>query len=273
MRTVANKLSPLGLVALVGAVVVLLVGLVYAVNSTNSQTGWRSAAPDSFSQTFIVAQTPLKIAALRVVNATPLAKPAVHLTVKPKTYQVRAGYTLSSIAARVYGSSKYWTVLYWFNHIKNPNLITIGQTLKVPPRPLRIPAAPHIPAPAPVQAPVLVVAHAVTSSQAPSQSSPAPTGNSGGLSGFLSYSGLEQLWVAAGGNPAYEATAACIAEHESGGNQYALSPTNDYGYWQINGSNGALATYDAYGNARAAIQLSNDGTDWHLWTTHIYCGV
>ena len=32
--------------------------------------------------------------------------------------------------------------------------------------------------------------------------------------------------------------AAEIAMAESGGRQYALSPTNDYGYWQINGSHG-----------------------------------
>ena len=62
--------------------------------------------------------------------------------------------------------------------------------------------------------------------------------------------------------------AAEIAMAESGGNQYALSPTEDYGYWQINISNGALATFDAYGNARSAITLSDDGTNWSPWTTY-----
>ncbi len=69
--------------------------------------------------------------------------------------------------------------------------------------------------------------------------------------------------------------AAEIAMAESGGNQYALSPTDDYGYWQINASNGALATFDAYGNARSAITLSDDGTNWDAWTTYtsgVYAG-
>ena len=51
-------------------------------------------------------------------------------------------------------------------------------------------------------------------------------------------------------------------------NQYALSPTDDFGYWQINASNGSLATYNALGNARSAIILSDDGTNWSPWTTY-----
>ena len=62
--------------------------------------------------------------------------------------------------------------------------------------------------------------------------------------------------------------AAEIAMAESGGNQYALSPTDDFGYWQINASNGSLATYNALGNARSAIILSDDGTNWSPWTTY-----
>jgi len=63
--------------------------------------------------------------------------------------------------------------------------------------------------------------------------------------------------------------AAEIAMAESGGRQYALSPTNDYGYWQINGSHGpAMATFDPIGNAKAAIAISHDGTDWYPWTTY-----
>ena len=96
-----------------------------------------------------------------------------------------------------------------------------------------------------------------------SASQAAAPARSGGLSGTLGCSGLEQLWTSAGGNPADAFMAAEIAEAESGGNQYALSPTDDYGYWQINASNGALATYNAYGNARSAIILSDDGSNWN----------
>lgn len=88
------------------------------------------------------------------------------------------------------------------------------------------------------------------------------------LSGTLSCSGLEALWDSAGGNPDAAFMAAEIAEAESGGDQYAVSPTDDFGYWQINGSHGALATLNAYGNARAAIIISNNGTDWSPWTTY-----
>ena len=50
---------------------------------------------------------------------------------------------------------------------------------------------------------------------------------------------------------------------ESGGSQYAHSPTNDFGYWQINGGHGpAMATYDPIGNARAAIAISGNGSNW-----------
>lgn len=93
-------------------------------------------------------------------------------------------------------------------------------------------------------------------------------GGSGSLSGTLGCSGLEQLWDAAGGNPSHAFMAAEIAMAESGGNQYALSPTDDFGYWQINASNGSLATYNALGNAKSAIILSDDGTNWSPWTTY-----
>ena len=90
------------------------------------------------------------------------------------------------------------------------------------------------------------------------------------LSGTLSCSGLEALWESAGGSSAEAFMAAEIAMAESGGNQYALSPTDDYGYWQINGSHGpAQATFNAYGNARAAIAISDDGRDWSPWTTYV----
>lgn len=87
--------------------------------------------------------------------------------------------------------------------------------------------------------------------------------------GTLSCYGLEALWRSAGGSAWAAVTAASIAIAESGGQQYAHSPTNDYGYWQINGSHGpGLATYDAYGNARAAILISGNGTNWSAWTTY-----
>ena len=89
------------------------------------------------------------------------------------------------------------------------------------------------------------------------------------LSGNLGCSGLEALWVAAGGARSQAFIAAEIAMAESGGRQYAHSPTNDFGYWQINGVHGpAMATYNPIGNARAAIAISGNGCDWRPWTTY-----
>jgi Lysozyme like domain len=90
--------------------------------------------------------------------------------------------------------------------------------------------------------------------------------------GTLDCTQLEALWDSAGGNPADSFMAAEIATAESGGQQYATDDdgngTTDEGYWQINTSHGALATYDPYGNARAAVIISADGTDWEPWVTY-----
>lgn len=86
--------------------------------------------------------------------------------------------------------------------------------------------------------------------------------------GDYSCSSLESLWISVGGNPAYEHIAAQIATAESGGNPNAISPTNDYGLWQINGSWGAMASLDPITNAHSAVTISHDGTDWSPWTTY-----
>ena len=90
--------------------------------------------------------------------------------------------------------------------------------------------------------------------------------------GTLSCRGLESLWESAGGSPAAAFTAAEIAQAESGGRQYAslynTNGTTDRGYWQINSVHGALSTFDAAGNARAAVRISHDGRDWSPWVTY-----
>ncbi len=62
--------------------------------------------------------------------------------------------------------------------------------------------------------------------------------------------------------------AAEIAMAESGGNPNAISPTDDFGLWQINASNGSLATLNPYQNARSAVILSDNGANWNPWTTY-----
>ena len=90
--------------------------------------------------------------------------------------------------------------------------------------------------------------------------------------GTLSCSGLEALWESADGSPLAAFMAAEIARAESSGRQYATDAdgngTVDRGYWQVNSINGAGSTYDATGNARAAVQISDDGTNWSPWVTY-----
>ncbi len=90
----------------------------------------------------------------------------------------------------------------------------------------------------------------------------------GKLSGTLSCNGLMKLWDYVGGNPASAFIAAEIAMAESGGNQYATGAAGERGYWQINPDHGYLSTYNAFGNAKAAVILSNNGRNWTPWTTY-----
>jgi hypothetical protein len=87
-------------------------------------------------------------------------------------------------------------------------------------------------------------------------------------SGSYSCSGLESLWEQAGGSSGEAFMAAEIAKAESGGNPNAVSPTDDFGLWQINGSHGAMATLNPLGNARAAVSISSNGSNWGAWTTY-----
>lgn len=51
---------------------------------------------------------------------------------RQKVYVVRAGDTLSSIAARVLGNYKRWTEIASLNSIRDPKSIAIGQKLRLP---------------------------------------------------------------------------------------------------------------------------------------------
>jgi LysM repeat protein len=177
------------------------------------------------------------------------------VTTADRKYDVQPGDTLGGIARHFYGSTSDWRYLYQQNTavISNPNVIYPGQVLNVPSG-----------APSAASAQAASATPAVNSVQV----SASVSGSSGSLSGTLGCSGLEQLWEKAGGSPSEAFTAAEIAMAESGGNQFAVSPTADYGYWQINKpAHGSMATFDPLGNAKAAISISSDGTNWNPWTT------
>jgi len=163
-----------------------------------------------------------------------------------RRYTVQRGDTLSSIAQRFYGSAADWNRLFQANKsvLHNPDMIFPGQVLTV-------------------------------GGQLPAAGTTGRSGHGGSaqvtttsmLSGTLSCSGLEDLWEQAGGSAGQAVTAASIAEAESGGQQFATGTVGERGYWQINPNHGSLSTYDPLGNAKAAVVISGDGTNWTPWTT------
>jgi LysM repeat protein len=224
-------------------------------------------------------------------------------TATARTYIVRGGDTLSAIAQRFYHDAADWQWVYHENAktVANPNVIYVGERLSVP---LNAPADYTLPYQPRHAKPVTTMVATSTGANSrgtsyngrigltdwessdsrthpaaihhPAPSSGTTTDNSSSSSskgwvpppGNYSCSDLEQLWDAAGGNPGSAFMAAEIAMAESGGNPNAISPTDDYGLWQINASNGALATLDPFKNAKSAIILSGDGHDWDPWTTY-----
>ena len=89
------------------------------------------------------------------------------------------------------------------------------------------------------------------------------------LTAVYSFAALEHLWIAAGGSGRTASHAACIAEHESGGNPNAISRTNDWGLWQIH--NGGRRMLNPAANAATAVRMSHNGTNWSAWTTRRMC--
>lgn len=88
---------------------------------------------------------------------------------------------------------------------------------------------------------------------------------------------LEQLWDREGGNPRDAFLAAEISRAESSGVSRAVSPMDwngerDWGLWQINGGHDPADPtlyLDPVVNARAAIAISDDGSNWSPWTTYL----
>ena len=240
-------------------------------------------AAGSYSAAETLLATKAALASSIRLDAATRAATASH------TYAVRSGDSLSSISSQFYGKAGDWQWLYHVNHpaVSDPNLIYPGQQLNVPADP---PANYTLPASeAPASALSVTNApngeyqakHAAPSGDAGSDSGSssawpsAPTAVSSFSSrpattsaGMYSCHGLESLWDQAGGSTGEAVMAASIAMAESGGNPSAISPTNDYGLWQINGSHGALATLNPLGSAEAAVSISGNGSNWGAWTTY-----
>jgi LysM repeat protein len=198
-----------------------------------------------------VIQAPAALASAPAAASLPAAATLAAVTVKP-------GDTLSQLAAQVCGTAADALPLAYNNHLASPDKLRPGQVLRV--RCTAPAAAVEAAYPPPKARP-----------PAPAAVTAARSSSGGGFvahpDGSFSCPALEQLWDQAGGNPADAVTAASVAMAESGGNPNAVSPTDDFGLWQINGSNGALATLSPAGSAHSAVVLSRDGTDWGAWTT------
>lgn len=89
--------------------------------------------------------------------------------------------------------------------------------------------------------------------------------------GMFSYAQIEAVWIQAGGSAQTAPMAAAIAYAESGGNSNAsnvnTNGSTDRGLWQINTVNGSASSFDVMTNARGAIKISNNGTNWRPWCT------
>jgi len=235
-------------------------------------TGVLVAGPPAQHLAAAAATAKPSTAAVQVVHAR---LDAVVRVTRPRaratTYTVQSGDTLSGIAQRLYGQPADWPSLYHANQsqIPDPDLVYPGERLRLPSHPSA--SSTYQPRHARASSATHTTQGSGVSSGSSSGSSSGGSSGSGsgstGLSGTLSCGGLEELWEEAGGSASAAVTAASIAMAESGGNQYATGSVGERGYWQINPVNGALSTYDAYGNARAAVVMSSDGTNWSPWTT------
>jgi LysM repeat protein len=133
---------------------------------------------------------------------------------KPAKYTVRAGDTLSSIAGRVYHDQAAWPVIYWANRgkVRSANDIAVGQVLRIPAKPAKIP-----------NAPAQVVSVVVASQSDGVTYAPAET--------VSTYSG----------NGGF---ASCVIAHESGGNSQVMNSSGHYGLYQFSAS-----TWEEYGGS------------------------
>jgi LysM repeat protein len=258
--------------------------------TVTAQTHARAAASTDAATSARATAATLDSFATRTVAIT-AAKPARHTTVaKNSYYRVRSGDSLSKIADQYYQNADDWQYLYHENDttLSDPNLIYPGQRLLIPATvPAQYSLSDYVPRHAKPVQPVTQTVSTTPNNSSLAESSEDNSQSDGGSSasiggaadggsvvvqsapgGMYSCSGLEQLWEQAGGSPSAALMAAEIAMAESGGNPGAISPTADYGLWQINASNGSLATLNPAQNAQSAVDLSQDGTNWGPWTTY-----
>jgi LysM repeat protein len=175
-------------------------------------------------------------------------------------YTVRSGDTLSSIAKRYYNQADAWPVIFWANkhQIRWADSIQIGQRLRVPVKPSRIPSAPS--ATGPVAAPV--AASVQQASAAPYQApvAQAPVAQAPVAQAPVAQAPVAQAPVAhtapaatySGGSSFQQ----CVIARESGGNSQVMNGSGHYGLYQFSASTWAAygGSPSTFGNASVAQQ-------------------
>lgn len=148
--------------------------------------------------------------------------------VRPSSYSVRHGDTLSRIAKQFYGSERYWPALGHANKLHNPDLLLVGQRVGLPRRlsPNEAPYHVHYARPA----------HTVTYS-APARHSTTPAAPSQHYTGSTA---MQQ----------------CIISRESGGNPDIWNATGHWGLYQFSYSTWVASggAPSLFGHASAAYQ-------------------
>lgn len=226
----------------------------------------------AISAAAILATPAASAATLRNPEGGPVISGNITWTAAPagRWYVVRRGDDLFGIARRLDGSGGWWPQLWAQNRkiIPDALAIPVGARLWIGPKwrhmpgvPERFEPKPAPPAPAPAAAPAAV-------SVAPAPAAPAPAAppalDSNG--GVVSYAGLEQLWIGAGGPAGVAAEAATIAECESGGDPAAYNPSGASGLWEILGTPFPGNPFDPGTNAAMAVAKYNGaGGNFSPW--------
>ncbi len=156
---------------------------------------------------------------------------------KSVTYTVRSGDSLSAIAGRVYHQQADWPAIYWANHskIRWADEIEIGQVLKIPAKPAKIPSAPSASGPS-ASGPSAPAQAGASATYAPVQATVAVAAPS---YSNASYSNASYSGGTPGGS-----FGACVVARESGGNSQVMNASGHYGLYQFSAS-----TWAAYGGS------------------------
>jgi LysM repeat protein len=164
----------------------------------------------------------------RPVQLLAANKPATsHKAAFPRSYTVRAGDSLSSIAGHFYHNANAWPVLYDGNRgkVRWANDIRIGQVLSIPAKPAHIPRPPSQLSPR-----TYTPRHAAAAPAAAEVQT--TTASTAGYYGGGPYPG--------------GAFGACVVARESGGNAQIWNASGHYGLYQFSES-----TWIAYGGSPA----------------------